>query len=314
MKKALFLIASATIVFFGIALLDHSLAYAANCGNVFPTSLNNYVSGCTIPSAWGNALESKIGVTSSTATSSLDYEINHIFTSYGSEVIASSAIPWLSTSTSGGTTTINGLSGTVFNFTAAGTGLSIATSGTSTIGYTWTNPGYITGNQSITVTHTGDVTGSASGATSISVPNTVVKIQGVAVTSTAPTNGQVLQYNSTNSAWKPTTINTPSVATTTKTIYDPVASTTDQPAFVVAANPFTINRVICYQQVSGDTVTFNIVHGSTNVFSSGQTCTAVQASPSILTSFNSASVAAGETVYLTISAASSTASTVQIEY
>jgi len=40
----------------------------------------------------------------------------------------------------------------------------------------------------------------------------------------------------------------------------------------------------------------------------------VQASPSILTSFNSASVAAGETVYLTISAASSTASTVQIEY
>jgi hypothetical protein len=106
----------------------------------------------------------------------------------------------------------------------------------------------------------------------------------------------------------------PIIATTTKTIYDLAVATSDVPAFVVTANPFTIKRVICYQQTSGDTVTFNIVHGSTNVFTSGQTCTALRASPSILTSFNSATVAAGETVYLTISAASSTATTWQLEF
>ena len=106
----------------------------------------------------------------------------------------------------------------------------------------------------------------------------------------------------------------PSIATTTKTIYDILPATTDKPPFVVAANAFTIKRVLCYQDVSGDTVTFNIVHGTTNVFAAGQTCTALQASPSILTSFSSASVAAGETVYLTMSAASSSAVTFQIEY
>ena len=106
----------------------------------------------------------------------------------------------------------------------------------------------------------------------------------------------------------------PSVATTTISKYDITPTTTDKIAFVVSANPFTIKRVLCYEDNSGDTVTYQIIHGSTNVFSSSQTCTATMASPQILTSFSSASVAAGETVYLTISAASSSATTWQLEY
>jgi hypothetical protein len=106
----------------------------------------------------------------------------------------------------------------------------------------------------------------------------------------------------------------PSVATTTVVKYDIAPTITDQIPFVVSANPLTIKRVLCYQDNSGDTVTFQLIHGSTNVFSTGQTCTAVRSSPLILTSFTSASVAAGETVYLTMSAASSSAVSFQVEY
>ena len=106
----------------------------------------------------------------------------------------------------------------------------------------------------------------------------------------------------------------PSVATTTVVKYDIAPTTTDQIPFVVSANPLTIKRVLCYQDNSGDTVTFQLIHGSTNVFTTGQTCTAVRASPLILTSFSSATVAAGETVYLTMSAASSSAVSFQVEY
>ena len=92
MKKLLTIAASLAILFGGLVGVDR-IALATNCGQTFPTSLNGYVSGCTIPSSWGNALESKLGVTGSAVTSSLDYQINHIFTSYGSEVIATSALP-----------------------------------------------------------------------------------------------------------------------------------------------------------------------------------------------------------------------------
>jgi hypothetical protein len=77
MKKLLAVLASSAIIFTGLALLDTAIVRAINCGNVFPTALNGYVTGCTIPSAWANALEAKIGANLSAVTSSLDYQINH---------------------------------------------------------------------------------------------------------------------------------------------------------------------------------------------------------------------------------------------
>ena len=59
--------------------------------------------------------------------------------------------------------------------------------------------GYITGNQTITLS--GDVTGS--GATSIA--STVAKLQGNGVSTTAPTGGQVLTWNGGTNLWTPTT-------------------------------------------------------------------------------------------------------------
>lgn len=44
----------------------------------FPSTKSSWSSGQTITSAWGNALEDKIGVDSSADTNSLDYKVNHI--------------------------------------------------------------------------------------------------------------------------------------------------------------------------------------------------------------------------------------------
>ena len=96
MKKTLYTILTGLGILAGGVLMAHA---AVNCGQVFPTSLNGYTSNCIIPSAWAQALESKIGITGSSATSSLDYQINHIFTSYGSESITSSSLPWINYST-----------------------------------------------------------------------------------------------------------------------------------------------------------------------------------------------------------------------
>lgn len=91
MKKLLIICASVGAILGGFILASA----ANNCGQVFPTGLNNYVANCIVPSSWANALEAKIGIVGSTATSSLDYQINDIFTSYGSEQVASSAVPWI---------------------------------------------------------------------------------------------------------------------------------------------------------------------------------------------------------------------------
>ena len=201
----------------------------------------------------------------------------------------------------------------------AGTVLGTANGGTATTTSLGSNAfnstAFLTANQSITWTGSGDATGTASGATSLTPTLHVVAIQGYAVTSSAPTAGDVLQYSAAGWVHKTTSsLGIPSIATTTVVKYDIAPTTTDQIPFVVSANPLTIKRVLCYQDNSGDTVTFQLIHGSTNVFATGQTCTAVRSSPSILTSFSSATVAAGETVYLTMSAASSSAVTFQIEY
>jgi uncharacterized protein (DUF2141 family) len=113
-------------------------ASAISCSTTFPGALDAYTTGACVSSAWANALESKIGVTSSSATSSLDYQVNALMTSYGSERVASSAIsglasssfasdnvgqftndvPYLTSSTA--VTSVNGLPGTV-TFSVVGT-------------------------------------------------------------------------------------------------------------------------------------------------------------------------------------------------
>lgn len=79
---------------------------------------------------------------------------------------------------------------------AAGAGISVASSaGTTTV----TNTGDTNASDDITTGTTlgGDLSGT--------LPNpTVAKIRGRTVSSTAPTNGQVLTYNTTTSQWEPT--------------------------------------------------------------------------------------------------------------
>jgi hypothetical protein len=53
---------------------------AVTCTNTFPTSLNGYTTGQCIPSTWANALEAKIGINSSSVTSTLDYKVSHVAT------------------------------------------------------------------------------------------------------------------------------------------------------------------------------------------------------------------------------------------
>jgi len=92
-----------------------SIVAATNCGSVFPTTLNNYVAGCVLPSAEINALEAKLGITQSNVTSSLDYQVNHLMTSYGSEVVASSSLPWLSTFSPFNSATVNASTSAITN-------------------------------------------------------------------------------------------------------------------------------------------------------------------------------------------------------
>ena len=58
-------------------LLVSGIVWAANN---FPTSLNNWGDGDVISSDWGNSLESKMGITNSADTSSLDYMVNQRIT------------------------------------------------------------------------------------------------------------------------------------------------------------------------------------------------------------------------------------------
>jgi hypothetical protein len=98
----LFIGISAFLIFFGGQL--HSASAACTpVSNTFPGSFNSFTANDCIPSAWANALEAKLGITSSSVTSSLDFQINNLFTSYGSEIVKA-------TSTTGLLQTLNNLS------------------------------------------------------------------------------------------------------------------------------------------------------------------------------------------------------------
>jgi hypothetical protein len=155
MKKKLSIL-FALALFLSLGFASH--ADAVTCPSSFPTSLSNWFAGCTIPSSWANALEEKIGINGSASTTSLDYQINGIFTSYGSEIVASSAVPWLfQTSTIGllpVVSSINNVTGTV-SFSVVAT--SSASSFTTSTGNVFLNLLRYTSSSDITVSPTGTI-------------------------------------------------------------------------------------------------------------------------------------------------------------
>jgi hypothetical protein len=76
------------------------------------------------------------------------------------------------------------------------------------------------------ITLTGDVTGTGTGT----IATIAIKIQGHAVSTTAPTSGQVLEW--TGSAWTPTNLPTPSIAAGPYTVSTLPAGTVGQLAYV----------------------------------------------------------------------------------
>lgn len=84
MKWKLIIVLGSALAIFLSSFIDAS---ALVCTNNFPMTLNGYTSANCIPSAWANALEAKIGVNSSSVTSTIDYLLNHVFTSYQSGII-----------------------------------------------------------------------------------------------------------------------------------------------------------------------------------------------------------------------------------
>jgi len=123
-----------------------------------------------------------------------------------------------------------------------------------------------------------------------------------------------------------TTAKVPSIATTTKTINDQSATTTDYEDFVLhIPGNATATEVSCYNDnAAGNTFTFNIAASTTIttgitpassslLFASNQTCTATSTA-SVLTSFANPNFTAGQTIWLIFTAASTTQAHVQLDY
>lgn len=210
MKKYLFLSLVGALLLFGA---PH--AKALTCTNNFPSSLNSYASSTCIPSAWANALEQKLGADNSNVSTSVDYLLNNLFTSYRSDLIKA-------TSTQGLLQVLNNLSDLLSTSTArlnlglgtaatkastdflasstpvvssfTGQGCVTAVNSTGTVALTVS---CISGNQQIAFTMAGDATGTATGTTAITE---TITVQGL--------NGKVLPANTTGTlqfsgnAWK----------------------------------------------------------------------------------------------------------------
>ena len=176
----------------------------------------------------------------------------------------SSTTPWTvgNLVTVSGTTYVTSISSSTYylatnpsNFISTSTGLTVANFASQNISQWTNNSNYLTGNQSISWTGTGDVTGSNSGATTISVALTTVKIQGKNVTSTAPSDHQFLTWVGANSDWEggslavnaPLTIATSTTSSTSITIACATCST------ATGANP---SASVGLSAVNGSASTF----------------------------------------------------------
>lgn len=198
------------------------------------------------------------------------------------------------------------------------TGLSpVGISSTGTISCTTC----LTANQLITLSLTGDATGTATGTTSISVTSTVLKLQGVAVTSSAPTTGDVLQYNGTLWTHNPTSTVLAGYMTSTPpqfasgslafNIYDATTTAPYRYAKWPASASITIAKVECNEYAAATTTIQlykTVTLGTTTLSSTIVASIACGIGGTSTTSFTTSTLAAGEWLIANVSSTAGTPS------
>jgi hypothetical protein len=212
----------------------------------------------------------------------------------------------------GATTTINGVQGPTFTFTIIGT--SSQSTITTTTAQLFLNLLAYSSGTDINVGSNGVINFVN---TSGFITTSSISIGGIA--SGTFQTGTGIAVSATGTIYIAAPL--PSIATTSKTIYDYAPSSTDDIPFNIdMPATTTLQRVECINDnASGNTFTFNIVWGGTrtsassSAFTSGQTCTNI-ATTTVLTPNGSTTIGVGAIVRLVMSAASSTGATVQIEY
>ena len=270
----------------------------------------------------GNWLGTWQGVNSTTFYSASNPN-SYISSSTGNGLyypLSSNPAGYLTSASSGVTTTVNGITSSTFNFLAGGTGLTVASSANpNNITYTWTNPGYalLSGNSTWAGAQTFNATSTYIGPIIVQT-NQALSIAGqVAVKTTSST------FNFNDG--------------TAERVLDPVQCTspfiiqnvTSSPVSdEVVWSPYVTSTIVLFRSVNlstGDTMTFNIIWGgqrstasasAQHLFSSNQTSNSITTWDSFAPgTFASTTVPSGSFVRaLTTSAASSSEWTSQICY
>lgn len=180
------------------------LTGVVDCGNVFPTSTNNYTSNCKVPSAWANSMESWQGIRTATDTVSINGRLSNLSSTVSN--IGSSYITTFNGATGAitGVNSVNGATGTVAftfissfnNATGAITGVNSINGATGTVSFNVVNTfngatGTVTGVSSIN---------SATGTYSILAGNNITvttSTNSVTIASTAGAGGNLSKLGRT---------------------------------------------------------------------------------------------------------------------